>query len=202
MRARAVLVLVILAMVVLVAAPATRAGALPKGTLEVAAYALYDYSSYGYSGADDGSSSDFTLTGQLGYCVTDLIEVFGGLLVQHSSVDPVNVASTSSTAIGPEAGMMLNFANSSIVVPYISGAVGLVSYSGTAASYSTGWMVPFLGAGIRVLVGNSASFNLGVAYVHNINALGISDETSDSIRFSIGISAFPKKLASKSHSRH
>jgi hypothetical protein len=203
MRASRVCAGMLVAAALLMFSSASQAGSLPKGTLEVSAYGLFDYSSYSADGDDAGSSTDFTLTGDLGYSVTDLLEVFGGLLIQHSSVDPVGAASVSQTAVGPEAGLTLNFKTSSIVVPYITGAVGLVAYSGDVLdNYSTGWMVPFLGAGIRVLVGNSAAFNFGLGYVHNIHATGAEDLTSDSIQVSVGISAFPKKPAPAGHSRH
>lgn len=200
MRARTLRVLAIAVIGLGLVVPASQAGSLPKGTLEVAGYGFYDYSSYSADGDDAGSTSDFMLQGQIGYCVTDLIEVFGGLVVNYSSLDPAGAASVSQTAVGPEAGLTLNFKTSSIVVPYVTGAVGLVAYSGDVLDdYSTGWMVPFLGGGIRVLIGNSASFNFGLAYVHNVHASGAEDLTSDSIQFSLGISAFPKKPASGRH---
>ncbi len=168
------------------------AGPMSKGTVELSPSLSFSHNSLRSNGTDDGSLTTLLANTQVGYCLSNLVEIIGGPLLTHQSVDPPSGGSVSATSFGLSGGVRLNFASSGNIVPFVGAAVGFASNSGDGAfGTETTTIAPILQGGIRVLVGPSGSVNLGVGYQHESNAFGVKDESSNTFAFEVGVSLFP-----------
>ena len=158
--------------------------ALEQGTLELAPALSYTHSSYSAPGAGSASVTQFAGTLGLGYCMSDRAELLGAFILNHISGD-----FGDATTGGLSGGMGLNFPSSgSNIVPFLQAEVGFLSNSGGG---ETTLILPSIAAGIRCLIGNSASVNFAAGYQHQTNALGVSDVSANILGLQIGVSIFP-----------
>jgi hypothetical protein len=175
--------------------PVTFAATLEKGTVELQTNASFVHSSYSSSGEHIGNTTLVNVAAGVGYCVSSLFEIDGGLQVVHTSADVEGVGSISATAFGATGGVTLNLPLASeSVVPFVSAGLGVLTFSGDGYSNSeTALTAPYVRAGLRVLVGPMASVNFGLAYAHQTNAEGVKDLDNNQLGLSVGISIFPNR---------
>lgn len=180
-------------MLAIVAAPAHPA-TLEKGTVELTPSLSFSHNSFSFSGSDAGSLTNMVGSAQVGYCVTDHFEIGGGLLVNYQSIDVPGFGSESATSLGLVGGVQYNFPSGGRTIPFVRGSLGILTNSGSLASGDqTTLIAPSLLAGLRVLVGNSASVNFGVGYQHLSDALGVQELSANTIGAEIGVSIFPRR---------
>lgn len=81
------------------------------------------------------------------------------------------------------------------IVPFVQASVGLIHWSASGdAGLDMSLVLPFVGGGFRVLMGEHASFNISAGFEHHTNALGDSAASSRNFGVRFGLSAFPKGL--------
>jgi len=173
---------------------ALEAAAPGKGSVEIAPSAAYAYNKLSFRGNDDGAVTGAFVDVLVGYYVTDMIQVGGSVLVEHSSIDPPPGAGATSTrsSFGLDAGVQVNFPASGNVVPFVRAAAGFASNSGSGAfGTESTILAPIVAGGIRWMVGDAGSVNMGVAFRHEINAFGVKDEDANVFRVFVGVSLFP-----------
>jgi hypothetical protein len=172
-------------LVFVAAAPSAGAAPLERGTVELAPAVSFSHASYSASGGG-GSVSLTTFAGSagLGYCISDRAEILGNLIVTDISGD-----FGSGSSVGLSGGVGFNFPSGSNVVPFVQAQLGILTNSGGG---DTSLLLPTLEGGIRLLVGSSASVNIGVGFQHQTNALGVSDVSANVILLQLGVSIFPK----------
>ena len=175
------------------AAP-SQASDLGKGAIELNPSLAFSYNSHsgGYAGLDF-TTTTLDVSGLVGYFVSDMLELDGGLLVSYESVDfSAYGGRTSETAAGLIGGVAINFPSSSNLVPFIRGSVAVQLHSGDLyVDDATTIIAPLLEGGMRVMVGRSASVNFVVGYLHRSNVSGVQDLTANSVTLGVGLSAFP-----------
>lgn len=188
-RPTAVLALLLLPLGLANAAP-LESSDLGKGAIELNPSLAFAHNSYTYGG-DSFDITTLDVSGLIGYFVSDMVELGGGLLVSHQTVDFGGPAE-SATAAGLIGGVALNFVLSGNVVPFVRGSVGFLSNSG---DFSEGTMTtviaPLLEGGVRLMVGRSASVNFVVGYQHQSNVNGLQDLSRNSVTLGVGVSVFP-----------
>jgi len=168
------------------------AATLEKGTIELTPSLGFSRNSFSYSGSDAGSLTTLTANGLIGYCITDHVELGGGLLINYQSADIPGFGSESATSLGVVGGMQYNFSSGGQTIPFVRGAIGVVTNSGNlSAGDRTTVIAPAISAGLRVLVGSAASVNFGVGYQHQTSALGVQDLSANTFAMEIGVSIFP-----------
>ncbi len=160
------------------------AAPLGKGTVELSPAASFTHSSNSSSGGGGFSVTQIAAALGIGYCCSDKLEILGGFLLNHISGD-----FGDGTSGGLSAGVGLNFASESNVVPYLRGQVGFLANSGGA---DPSLIIPILEGAVGGLVGTGASVNFGAAYQHQTNALGITDVSGNVVGVQVGVSVFPK----------
>jgi hypothetical protein len=174
--------------------PASAAG-LEKGTIEIAPAAAFTHDSYSFEGEKLGSTTMLALSGNIGYCFTDRVEGEAGLVASHVSVSASGVdsgESASSTGVGLNGGLKINFPGSGDVVPFAAAGLGFLSYSGDGFSDAEiEVLAPIVQAGVRLLVGPTGSINLFAQYSHRINAGGEKDVSGNQFALGVGLSVFP-----------
>ena len=174
---------------VVACAPSMALAALESGTIELGVDAMMLHSSYTYDGEDVATRTDVTLALGLGYCVTNLVELKGGLTFTRASVDPEVGDSSSASAFGALAGVALNFGSDGPVVPYVQGSIGILTYGGDAyEDPEASLILPRVTGGVRFLVGDSASVNCGAFWQRLSNAEGVEDLDASQFGLTIGTS--------------
>lgn len=163
----------------------SRAQGLSKGTVEITPALSFSHNSFSFSGTDLWSISTLLGSSQVGYCLTDVVEVSGGPMVSQTSVSSPGDVSDSVTQLGFIGGFLLNLGGGERAVPFLHGAFGFQTNSG--GDESTGLMLIAEG-GVRMLVGDSASLNFGLGYQHLSNALGIKDLSASTFALGVGVS--------------
>jgi len=189
--------LVSLSVAALLAAP-LRAGAttitahekmyrtVPAGTIEFSpsvSYSHWNMKREGYGNVDTFTKLEITPT--LGYCVSNHFEVTGGFMTRHESNN-----GDSETALGTTAGVIYNFNPQGGFVPFASLGFGALFYDGFHLD-NTAVLAPMVNAGVRVLVGSSASVNASLGFQHEANAQGESGLSSNRLVAGVGVSLFP-----------
>jgi len=166
------------------------AGGIEAGTIEIVPSTSFSYSSYS-SGDNDWKITNLQLGGSLGYFFTNLFEAEIGLLVDWTQYDPGSGSSSSVTNTGMVAAFLVNIPTDSKIVPYFGVGGGfLVPGGDVGSSDETTIVAPIVEAGMRFLVGNSASVNLGLSYEYQNNSFGDKDVTANMVSLSVGLSAF------------
>ncbi len=178
----------------LASATPSQSADLGKAAIELNPSLAYSHNSVsGFSGLDFTTTS-LDISGLVGYFVSDMVELGGGLLVTYESVDYEGLVggAQSATAAGLIGGIALNFASSNNVVPFVRGSVGFLSNSGDLyIDNETTVIAPLLEGGLRVMVGRSASVNFVVGYQHRSDVFGVRDQSVNSVTLGVGVSVFP-----------
>lgn len=187
-RSKAAALLFAVHLAIILAAPPAGAAQLPRGTSELFVDAAFAHNSFSYRDDSIGSTTQLDLGLGVGYCVSDVVELGGAFTILHAGYDGENGDSDSATAAGLQGSVTLNIATRGATVPYVSAELGVVDYSGSGA---TSYALPVIGAGIRFLVGNSASLNVGAHFVRLTNAQGREDLDATSLQLGAGVSLFP-----------
>ena len=171
------------------------AATLEKGTVEFIPSLGFNRHSLSFNGADLGTLTNFNADGFVGYCITNHFELGGGLLVNYDSFDNPFTGSENSTSIGFTGGAQYNFSSGGQTIPFARAAIGVVTNSGSfsALGEETTVIAPMLQAGLRLLVGSSASVNCGVGYQHHSNAFGGQDVSSNTFDLEVGLSVFLRR---------
>ena len=157
---------------------------LSAGSVELSPKVSFSHSNLkreGYANVDHFTQLDFTPT--LGYCVTNHWEVTGGLLLRYQSENGME-----DTSLGSEAGILYNFSPKGDVIPFAGMGFGVLFYDGFGFN-ETAVLAPDLSAGVRLLVGNSASVNLSLAYQRESD----SHVRTNRMVAGVGVSLFPWK---------
>jgi hypothetical protein len=166
------------------------AASLEKGTLELET--SVDLSHTAYSEDAVGSRTNFEGTVGAGYSLTRMFQVGGGLLIGYHSGETDPGGSFSYSALGAAADVTVNFETPNILIPFVRAGVGFRNYSGDGyEDAKVGMVLPYVRGGVRVLVGNSASVNLSVAYRRIVNADGADGLDANNLSFAVGLSIFP-----------
>ena len=169
------------------------AASLEAGTLELETSVGLDHTSYSSASAPQGTITRFDGAVGAGYSVTRLLQVGGALLFSHySSVDLPNEDPFSASSYGASADVTLNFPTPNNLVPYLRLGLGAETFSGDGAEDAkVALWAPMVRAGVRVLVGESGSVNLSLAYRHESNSGGVEKLAANRLGFAVGLSLFP-----------
>lgn len=159
---------------------------VPAGTIEFSpsvSYSHWNMKREGYGNVDTFTKLEITPT--IGYCVSDHYEVTGGFMTRHESDNGM-----SQTALGTTAGLTYNFNPQGGFIPFASVGFGALFYDGFHLD-NTAVLAPMINAGVRVLVGSSASVNASLGFQHEANAQGESGLSSNRLVAGVGVSLFP-----------
>ena len=165
----------------------TWAGGTPvgPGTIEFAPSLAFSRSAYTPAGG--GASTSMThldLTGAVGRCMSDRLEIMGALLVQHR-----DQAGAGRNGIGASAGVGVNLAAYGNMIPFLSGSVGVLKYTNPGSSDRT-VLAPILRAGIRTLIMEGRSVNVSIGYQHEVNPKSVVNKRADAFDIGVGMSIF------------
>jgi len=133
----------------------------------------------GYGNIDNTTQFDFAPT--IGFCLSDHYEVTGGAIVRH-----FQSGGTNNTNVGITTGLIYNFSPKGSLIPYVGAGFGVLFEEGFTFD-NTAVLAPDLQVGLRALVGNSASVNMGLGFQHetdghvHVNRVGAQ----------MGVSIFP-----------
>jgi hypothetical protein len=169
-----------------VATPEKMYRTVPAGTIEFSpsvSYSHWNMKRQGYGNVDTFTKLEITPT--IGYCVSDHYEVTGGFMTRHESQP-----GSSDTALGTTAGLTYNFNPQGGFIPFASLGFGVLFYDGFHLD-NTAVLAPMVNAGMRVLVGSSASVNANLGFQHEANAQGESGLSSNRLVAGVGVSLFP-----------
>jgi hypothetical protein len=169
-----------------VATPEKMYRTVPAGTIEFSpsvSYSHWNMTRQGYGNVDTFTKLEITPT--IGYCVSDHYEVTGGFMTRHESQP-----GSSDTALGTTAGLTYNFNPQGGFIPFASLGFGVLFYDGFHLD-NTAVLAPMVNAGMRVLVGSSASVNASLGFQHEANAQGESGLSSNRLVAGVGVSLFP-----------
>lgn len=177
---------------ILLTASVAGAGSLDKGASEIQGAASLNSSSF-----EGGSSvTEVTADVSYGYCIDSHWEIAPGIQVSSLSGSGSTLTSFTGLIEG-----IYNFpmANSPLV-PFLRAGVGYGTISGGGGSSINTSIIPEIGGGIRVLMGNSASLNFGAFYEHTSTSLsgGGSSVTGNAFGVTAGFSVFPWGFAGNS----
>jgi hypothetical protein len=166
---------------------------LGRGAIELNPSLTYSHNSFSGFAGTDLTTTTVDVSGLIGYFVSDMVELGGGVLVSYESLDYGGPGSAvSATAAGLIGGVALNFPTSGNLVPFVRGSAGFVSNSGDLyVDNATTVIAPLLEGGLRVMVGESASVNFVVGYQHRSNAFGVQNQSVDSVTLGVGVSVYP-----------
>jgi len=159
---------------------------VPSGTVEFSpsvSYSHWNVKREGYGNVDTFTKLEITPT--IGYCVSNHYEVTGGFMTRHESSNGM-----SETALGTTAGLIYNFNPQGGFIPFASVGFGALFYDGFHLD-NTAVLAPMINAGVRVLVGSSASVNASLGFQHAANAQGESGLSSNRLVAGVGVSLFP-----------
>jgi len=159
---------------------------VPSGTVEFSpsvSYSHWNVKREGYGNVDTFTKLEITPT--IGYCVSNHYEVTGGFMTRHESSNGM-----SETALGTTAGLIYNFNPQGGFIPFASVGFGALFYDGFHLD-NTAVLAPMINAGVRVLVGSSASVNASLGFQHEANAQGESGLSSNRLVAGVGVSLFP-----------
>jgi hypothetical protein len=170
--------------------PAARAASLTKGTLELET--SVDLTHSAFTSSPVNSTTYFSGSVGAAYSVTSLLQVGGAVDLAHFGQESDSLGSFSDNAYGASADLTANFPTPNNLIPFVRAGVGFETFSGdTYARTTTSVIAPYVRAGVRVLVGNSASVNLSLTYRHETNADGNKGEGANVVGLSAGLSIFP-----------
>jgi hypothetical protein len=186
---RAGVLLAVMSVVALCAWP-VQAAEIEKGTVEVTTQSFFSYASYSPDSGSDVTVTTINIDAGVGYFATSLLEVMGGIVVLHQGLDEEGGGSFSTTDFGVAGALRLNFATSGTAVPFLGAGLGIVTHGGDTDNDETTLIAPSVEAGVRFLVGSSASVNMALGYQFRSNALGVKDVSGNIILLGVGISAF------------
>ena len=170
------------------------AASLEKGSVELETTVGLDHTSYSSASASRGTITRLDGAVGAGYSLTRLLQVGGALLFSHYSEDQEGFDSFSASSYGASADLTLNFPTPNNLVPYVRLGLGAETFSGDGSEDSkVALWVPMVRAGVRVLVGESGSVNLSLAYRHESNSGGVEKLTANRLGFAVGLSVFPAR---------
>jgi hypothetical protein len=162
------------------------AAQLAAGSIELAPTVSFSHSNFkreGYGNTETFTRLDFTPT--IGFCLNEHYEITAGLMARHTAAND-----DSDTALGATAGFTYNFSPQGSVIPFASVGFGALFYDGFSFD-GTAVLAPMINAGVRMLVGSTASVNLSLGYQHESNAEGEFNASSNRIVAGVGVSIFP-----------
>lgn len=169
---------------------------LPTGTIEFITDSSYSRTNVSFEDEDLFSLRNQELALGFGYCFTSLLELRGNVLFNKSSYLPADSdtePSVSSTSTGLGGEIIFNFPTTAMLVPFIEGGFGILNYSGEGfEDAETSIIFPSLGAGVRFLIGDSSSINLGIGYSEISNWGGVKDLTNNELQLGLGMSILIK----------
>ena len=184
----------------LVIASVTVAGTLDKGASEIAGSAGFTSTSYSTDQAGDSSIPSLTTVTadvKYGYCLTRNWEIAPQVMVSSLSRSGYSQSNYAGAVSG-----IYNFALAgNTLVPYLELGAGFGStkgiYPGSGTqNYS---ILPLGSAGVRFLLGNSASINAAAVYTREttkVDALGYT-LTQNVFGAQVGVSVFPMGFGKK-----
>ncbi len=112
-------------------------------------------------------------------------------------VTSISSGGSSVTLFGGVANAIFNFASSGTAVPFIELGLGYSTLTGGGGGSDLHTAIlPRLGGGVRILVGNSASVNIGATYEHLSTSVSGGGGSLGGNQFgvNVGLSIFPSGL--------
>lgn len=181
-----------LSMMLLGSAEASRIGA---GTLEFHGSGGFGHERVRFDGEFVGSITQASVSLGLATGVTDMLMLGGSILFDYASVDPESGGSYNQSVFRFTGDVILNLPADGSLVPFVQSSIGLINWSASGASdLDMTLVLPFVGGGFRVLMGDHASFNVAAGFEYHARAQGDSDTSSHDFAVRFGLSAFPKGL--------
>ena len=75
------------------------------------------------------------------------------------------------------------------MIPFISGGVGVLSYSGQGTS-DRALLLPMIRAGFRTMIGEGRSVNVSIGYQHEANSKSTVETDANMLDVGVGLSLF------------
>ena len=190
---------VLIASISLFLAPAlalqVRASDIPRGSVELHFGGGFDRMSIQDGSDDIGSQSEAQIGFGFARALTDRFMLGSSLSMIYVSIDPEGSGSSSASALRGNLDAYLNFDGGETLIPFLLLSFGVIRWSDDSASdYKPTLIVPRIGVGLRVLIGDSAAFVGVLGFENHIHAVGNEDLSARDIGLSFGISAFPGGL--------
>jgi hypothetical protein len=178
--ARRVLILTMVLLSMTLAASAM-AQSLGTGASEV--QGSMNLTSVSYSGA---SLTTVGVDAFYGYFLTPNWEIAPG--IDLTSVSGGGSTVTDFTGTGS---VLYNFPAQGTVVPFVRGGLGFGTISGGGGSSINTTIIPLIGGGFRILLGNNASVNFTALYEHTSVSTDGASISGNAFLLGVGLSVFP-----------
>ncbi len=164
---------------------------LVEGAQELRLQGSYAHESYDFDGIDLGSATRIDLGVDYGIFLTDNFEVMLGGFIQKEKLEPETMPENANTVSGISLELLYNFSVQGRIVPFLGVGAGLALFDGDDLGDETGWMLPVIEGGFRVLLSQDASVVVALNYRQLNNADGLKDVDSDGIGTFVGLTVFP-----------
>jgi hypothetical protein len=159
------------------------------GTVVFSPSVSFNRSSITPPGSETASSATrLNLGAAVGRCMSDRVELTGGLLFQHQAA-----AGTGYNGIGASAGATFNFTPQENVIPFLSANLGAISYSSHGSS-DQAWLLPMLRLGVRTMMGDNRALDVSIGYQHEVNHESVFEKSADVFEVGIGMSVLRSRV--------
>ena len=166
------------------------AATLTRGTVEVETRVDLAHTAYSQSAVGSRTTLAAELSGA--YSLTDRLQAGLGVLVGYAQSQADSVATFSYSSVGLDGDLTWNFPTPNNLVPFVRVGAGFERFGGDGYSGAvTSYLAPYLRAGVRAMVGRTASLNLSVGYQHVLHADGESGLDANVVSLDVGVSLFP-----------
>jgi hypothetical protein len=193
-RPRAAVLVCAAAISMMLVEPA-KAGRIGEGTIEFQGSGSFDHERVRVDGNFVGSITQASMSLGLATGITDMLMLGGSILFDYASLDPESGASYNQSVFRFTGDVILNFPVDGSLVPFVQSSIGLINWSATGESdVDMTLVLPFVGGGFRVLMGDHASFNVAAGFEYQARAQGDADTSAHDFVVRFGLSAFPKGL--------
>ena len=166
---------------------------LTRGTVEVSPWLAFSHNYFWFEDRTTERTSTLATGGMLGYCISDHLEIGGGLLMNYVHNGSLSSDIRPERSVGFTGDVQYNFADIGPTVPFIRGAIGMLPNRGDPPDGRTSLFAPILQVGLRQLLGSSGSVNVGFGYQRQSNVLGSADISANSFSFEMGVSIFARR---------
>ena len=173
------------AVVLALGATSAFATSVAEQSVEVDGSFTFQHTSVDIDNFGDYGVTVFNVNALLGYFFNPQMELLGGLLIDHQSIDDF-----STTGLGLKVAGRYHFAVTGNVLPYAGLGLAVVSHGGDGDNDDAEFVFPEIAGGIRFPFKDVASVNVEVGYRHSSNPFGIDDSSGDEFYIGAGFSLF------------
>lgn len=174
----------------------TEAAGIPLGSSELRLSAAFDHLDINTDGGDDVATLDEAQIA-FGYfhAISGQVQVGGSLGLLYQAIDIEGGGSASQAAMRWTGDVIVNFSASQSVIPFAQLSFGLIHWSDDDdTDYDLTLILPMIGVGMRVPVGESAAVVALLGFENQLSAQGSDDLQAFDFGLHLGISAFPGGL--------